>query len=151
MDYTRRKKRSHNKVIQRHKKPFYLILNLWLLYLIILSSSFISNDTFSYFNDSEQINNSFSASNNFCKDPEYAKKYKDICKCKDNSGLGNGSEQCDQYDDDFGDEDNPGHQETYCPDDPNTPEREVCDDHPNVNDKSNNNALTEEQKKVRNF
>ena len=68
----------------KHKKPFYLLLlNLWLIYLIVLSSSFISEGTYSYYNDTEKIEGVISTLDNFCKDSEYAKKYSEVCKCQE--------------------------------------------------------------------
>lgn len=114
------------------------IANLWLIYFIILSINYITTNTYSYFSDEEKIENTFSAAENFCADKDYRKTHKDFCK--DNAGLGNGSEPVDQYDYGTGDEDNPGHQNQYCPDDPNTPEIEVCNDQNNGTGNTNGNT-----------
>jgi hypothetical protein len=88
-----------------------------------LSVNYFVQDTYSFFNDNEQFQETIGTAENFCSFEDFRKKNQKKCKCKDNSGLGNGDEPCDEYEYVIGDEDNPGHPE-YCP------EGEVCDDHP---------------------
>jgi predicted ribosomally synthesized peptide with SipW-like signal peptide len=145
--YIGRKEQTRKKKYKSNTGKWLLIANLWMAYIIVLAVNYMAQDTYSYFNDISQIQNSFATAENFCADKDYAKEHKNICKCKDNSGLGNGSEECDEYEYDFGDEDNPGHP-IYCPDDPNTPEVEICDDHPNKPKKSNNNVTVNENKET---
>lgn len=141
--FPKRNERSRRIKFKRSKFRFLFIANLWLIYFIFLSLNYIStNNTYSYFSDEEKIENKISLSENFCADKDYRKNHIEICKSKDNAGIGNGSENGDQYKYVTGDEDNPGHQNQYCPDDPNTPEIEVCDDQNNGKGNTKNNSDT---------
>lgn len=135
--FPKRNERNRKIKFKGSKFKIFFIANLWLIYFIFLSFNYIStnNTTYSYFSDEDKIENTFTATDDFCADKDYKKAHKDICK--DNAGLGNGSEPVDQNDYTKGDEDNPGHQAQYCPDDPNTPEIEVCDDQNNGNGNAN--------------
>jgi hypothetical protein len=102
MDFYPSRKTKNKRLSIRNKRRFILITNLWMIYLIAIFTSFIPiTNTFSYFNDSEIINNQMAAAEDFCKDKEYKEKY-----CKDNSGIGNGPEPNDEGE--TGDPDNPG-------------------------------------------
>jgi hypothetical protein len=136
--YPKRSERTRRIKLRKRKFKVLLIANLWLIYFIFLSFNFIStNNTYSYFSDEEKIENTFSTAENFCTDEGYRNNHKDVCK--DNAGIGNGSENVDQSQFVTGDEDNPGHQAEYC-DDPNTPEIEVCNDQNNGNGNTKNNS-----------
>jgi hypothetical protein len=121
--YLGRKNKSRRKKYKSKTLKLLLITNLWLCYIILLSVNYFVQDTYSFFNDNEQIQETIGTAQNFCSFEDFRKKNNKKCKCKDNSGLGNGAEPCDEYEYVIGDEDNPGHPE-YCP------EGEVCDDHP---------------------
>jgi hypothetical protein len=139
--FPKRNERTKRKKYKSSKFTLLLIANLWLMYFIFISMNYFStNNTYSYFSEEDKIENTFSASENFCADKDYKKNHKDVCK--DNAGIGNGSEPVDQNDYTTGDEDNPGHQNQYCPDDPNTPEIEVCNDQNNGKGNTNNNSNT---------
>ena len=130
---------KRNDRTRRNSIKILFIVNLWLIYLIFLSINYIStNNTYSYFSDEDKIENTFSVAEDFCKDKNYEKNHKDICK--DNAGIGNGSELVDQNQYSTGDEDNPGRQDQYCPDDPSTPEIEVCNDQNNGNGNTKNSS-----------
>ncbi|MEH7498498.1 hypothetical protein [Cytobacillus firmus] len=122
-DYLSRKNKSRKLRFKKNKK-LKLIINLWVCYLILLIFISIPDNTYSFFNDTEKFPNTLGISADFCADESYKKNHKDICEeedknnkdknNKDNSGLGNGSEEGDHKDLNIGDEDNPGHQDTYC-------------------------------------
>ena len=136
--YPKRSERTRRIKFKKRKVKVLLIANLWLIYFIFLSLNSIPvNNTYSYFSDEEKIENTFSAAENFCTDKSYRNNHKDVCK--DNAGIGNGSENVDQNQFVTGDEDNPGHQAEYC-DDPNTSEIEVCNDQNNGNGNTKSNS-----------
>lgn len=97
---------------------------LLICYLNLISFSYLTNNTYSYFSDGTTISGSVKNSGNFCADKDYKKEHRDLCK--DNSGLGNDGEPVDEDDIKHCDEDNPGHQDECCPDG-------GCNDHNNGN------------------
>jgi hypothetical protein len=115
MNYPSRKARSRQELFRRRKTKLLVITNFWLLYFILLGFIPLTNSTFSFFNDTETINNSFSAADNFCADEKYQNNHKKECKRKDNSGIGNGPEPGDD-----------GEGKT----DPDNPKHGNDDDHP---------------------
>lgn len=130
MDFYPSRKMKNRKILKRNRKRIWLISNLWMLYLILISLLFIPNSsTYSDFNDTEQIANTLATLPDFCSDEEYRKNHQNECKKKDNSGIGNGPEEGD--DGEYGDPDNPGKgndDKKDC-----LPE-ECVDDHPNDKD-----------------
>ncbi|MCM3718509.1 hypothetical protein [Fictibacillus phosphorivorans] len=127
MDFYPSRKNKHRKFSRKSKKRFLIITNLWLLYLIMISVLLIPNSTtYLRFNDTEQIVMPIAASADFCSDSEFKKKNKNICKKKDNSGIGNGPENGD--DGEYGDPDNPGKGNG---DKKDCLPNECIDDHPN--------------------
>ncbi|WNF23643.1 hypothetical protein [Mesobacillus jeotgali] len=125
--YPSRKKRTRKQNFNRKKKHLFILTNLFIVYVLILTISFITADTYSYFVDNTKFAGSIQTMENFCEDKEYKKSHKELCqKCKDNSGIGNGSEPCDEEEYERGDGDNPGHQDEYCPEG-------NCNDHNNGN------------------
>jgi hypothetical protein len=68
---------------------------MWLLYFILIGFIPLTNNTFSFFSDTETINNSFTAADDFCADDSYSTTHEKECVHKDNSGIGNGPEAGD--------------------------------------------------------
>jgi hypothetical protein len=131
MNYPSRKARTRQELFGRKKIHLIILTNFWLLYFILIGFIPLTNSTFSFFNDTETINNSFSAADNFCSDQKYADKHKEECdskKHKDNSGIGNGPEPGDD-----------GEGKT----DPDNPKHGDYDDHPKASkiDVSKNNDI----------
>jgi hypothetical protein len=93
MNYPSRKARSRSETFRTKKTQLLIITNFWLLYFILIGFIPLTNNTFSFFSDTETITNSFSAADSFCEDKTYAKDH--IDECKDNSGIGNGPEAGD--------------------------------------------------------
>ncbi|MGA4721683.1 hypothetical protein [Fictibacillus nanhaiensis] len=141
-------RRTKHKRITRNKNKFWLITNLWMLYLIVISVLYLPNSsTYSKFNDTERIANTIATLEDFCSDKEYEKKNKKACMKKDDSGIGNGPNEGD--DGEIGDPDNPGKgnddKKDCLPD-------ECVDDHPNNGNQSGNSkgdkskSVSEEKK-----
>jgi hypothetical protein len=129
MNYPSRKARTRQELFRSKKTQLIIITNFWLLYFILIGFIPFTNSTFSFFSDTETINNSFSAADNFCADEIYAEKHTEECKSnkrKDNSGIGNGPEVGDV-----------GEGKT----DPDNPKHGDDDDHPKPSE-SNNKAET---------
>lgn len=99
------------------------MINVFLAYLILLSFSTITSDTYSYFIQSTEYSGKITNSESFCKDNEYKKTHRELCN--DNSEIGN-NEQIEQDSGGRGDGDTPGHQDKYCPEG-------NCNDHNNGN------------------
>jgi hypothetical protein len=108
MNYPSRKARSRKELFQTKKTQLLILTNFWLLYFILIGFIPLTNNTFSFFSDTETINNSFSAADNFCTDVSYATAHIKECVHKDNSGIGNGPETGDTGDGKT-DPDNPKH------------------------------------------
>jgi hypothetical protein len=95
------------------------IVAIW--YLLILTGSFLTTNTEAYFNDVEKISETIKMAEDFCEglngNSDYWHKF-----CKDNAGLGNGSETVDKGTDEKGkDPDNPGQNKDGCDDHTNAP------------------------------
>jgi hypothetical protein len=138
-----RKHRTRKEKFRKKRNQLFLLVNIFLFYLMLLSLSDITSSTYSYFSDELVYSGSIKNSEDFCKDKEYKEKY-----CKDNSGRGNGSEPVDEQDDEFGDEDNKGH-----PEDCRKEDKSKCDDHPksgngNSNGDKSSVISTESDEKV---
>jgi hypothetical protein len=113
--YPSRKSRSQKNFFQIKKKQLLIITNFWLIYFILMGFIPLTSNTYSYFNDVEIIKNSIKVADDFCADDKYAIDHEKECKCKDNSGIGNGPEPCDD-----------GEGKT----DPDNPKHGNDDDHP---------------------
>lgn len=98
------------------------LVAIW--YLLILTSSYLTSDTGAYFNDVEKISGTISVAEDFCKDvkqgSDFWHKY-----CKDNAGVGNGSDKPDTDTGEHTDPDNPGQNKGGCDDHTNAPCSEV--------------------------
>ncbi|WP_053366870.1 hypothetical protein [Bacillus sp. FJAT-27245] len=77
-----RRARSRKALFKKNKKRASLLLKLWALYLILWGSTFLTNDTYSFFTDSETRSYTISASADFCANENYAKSHEKECKCK---------------------------------------------------------------------
>jgi hypothetical protein len=136
MNYPSRKARSRQELFRRRKTHLLILMNFWLLYFILIGFIPLTNSTFSFFNDTETISNSFSAADNFCLDENYAKKHTKECNSNilDNSGIGNGPESGD------------GEVES----DPDNPKFGDDDNHPNIPKKSesSNDEKSQETKNL---
>ncbi|MBT2637783.1 hypothetical protein [Bacillus sp. ISL-39] len=125
--YPSRKKRTRKQEFKRKKSHLFILTNLFIVYVLLITISFITADTYSYFVDTTKFAGSIQTMEDFCEDKDYKKNHRELCqKCKDNSGIGNGSEPCDEEQFDRGDGDNPGNQNEYCPEG-------NCNDHNNGN------------------
>jgi hypothetical protein len=117
MKYPSRKARSRQELFRKKKTHLLILINFWLLYFILIGFIPLTNNTFSFFNDTETISNSISAADNFCIDKTYKKNHPNECNPNklDNSGIGNGPEPGDD-----------GEGKT----DPDNPKHGDNDDHP---------------------
>lgn len=90
-----RKARSKKALYKKKKKRASLLLRLWALYLILWSTTFLTNDTYSFFTDSKSLSYTFSATSDFCANKDYANANRKECKCKGNNKAetGDGDEK----------------------------------------------------------
>jgi divalent metal cation (Fe/Co/Zn/Cd) transporter len=76
--YPSRKARTRKELFKTKNIDQFFIVNCWLFYLILIGFIPLTNDTYSYFNDTAKISNSFAIAEDFCAHKDYAKKHKEV-------------------------------------------------------------------------
>jgi predicted ribosomally synthesized peptide with SipW-like signal peptide len=135
----------NSRIMKFRKKSKKLVIAAQLVaiwYLLIVTSSYLTTNTGAYFNDVEEISETITAAEDFCKEFKTDKeKNSDYYKtfCKDNAGLGNGKEPSDPGTGGKGtDPDNPGHNKGGCDDHTNAP----CSEVNQIKETHTNNSIT---------
>jgi hypothetical protein len=123
---------------KNNRKRLVITIELVIIwYLLIFTGSFLTTDTGAYFNDFEESNGLISTAENFCAEVKKGSEYWRN-NCKDNSGLGNGTEAPDEGEEIKGqDPDNPGQNKGGCDDHTNAP----CSEVTKINGKSTSNSV----------